>query len=79
MVRVQTKGAIPIAAPPPPPPAAPPTGQFRNAQTAKGTMLGTMPVIDEEMIRKAQQEARPPTQVSGKGGAAPIDDDKDKK
>lgn len=44
-------------------------------------MLGTMPVIDEEMIRRAQQQVKGPgTQVTGKGGAAPLPpDDEDKK
>ncbi len=66
----------------PPPQQPPPQGQFRNPTTAKGTMLGTMPVVDEDMIRRAQQQinqGKPGTQVSGKGGAAPLPPDKDKK
>jgi hypothetical protein len=80
--------APPAAAPPPPapgappaaPPAAPPGQQFRNPTSAKGTLLGTMPVLDEEVIRRAQEQLRGGTQVTGKGGAAPLPpDDKDKK
>lgn len=66
--------------PAPPPPQAQDPGGYRNPTTAKGTMLGTMPVIDEEMIKRAQQQLKTPgTQVSGKGGAAPLPDPKDKK
>jgi hypothetical protein len=69
-----------VRAIPDPRQAPPDPSQLRNAQSAKGTLLGTMPVIDEEMIKKAQEQVRQGTQVSGKGGAASLPDpDKDKK
>ena len=66
---------LPVASVPPRAPA------LRNEMAAKGTLLGTMPLMDEEMIRKAQQKLqdRPETQVSGKGAVAPLPPEKDKK
>jgi hypothetical protein len=56
---------------------------FRNPTTAKGTLLGTMPVIDEDMIKKAQQQiqqSQPPAPPPHAGqGSAPPPDSKDKK
>ena len=66
---------LPVASVPPRAPA------LRNEMAAKVTLLGTMPLMDEEMIRKAQQKLqdRPETQVSGKGAVAPLPPEKDKK
>jgi pSer/pThr/pTyr-binding forkhead associated (FHA) protein len=68
--------AVPLPpAPPPPAPAAPgPPQPVRNAVAPKGTLLGTMPVVDEKALRAAQQGQAPtePTQVIGRGGAAPL-------
>jgi hypothetical protein len=89
-VRAGTKAAMQIPDPrqmpqppaPQPPAPQPPGGQFRNATSAKGTLLGTMPVVDEELLRRAQQQlqqGKPGTTVSGTGRAAPLPPDKDKK
>ena len=51
----------------------------RQAQSPKGTLIGTMPALDADAIRRAQEQQRGPgTSVSGGGGAVPLDP-KDKK
>lgn len=62
------------------PPSGTPSSQIRNAVAPKGTLLGTMPVVDESFVKQAQQQLKGGTQVIAHGKAAPLpEDDKNKK